>query len=58
MVSTTTTNSTVTNDIKPVEGESKQTKKIRDTNDTTLMLVVVITVRLNGSNYSIALLFL
>ena len=50
MVSASTTNSantsTITNAIKPVGGESKETKKIRDTNNTTLMLVVVITVTL------------
>ena len=50
MVSASTTNSantsTITNAIKPVGGESKETKKIRDTNNTTLMLVVVITVSL------------
>ena len=35
---------TITNAVKPVGGESKETKKIRDTNNTTSMLVVVITV--------------
>ena len=35
---------TVTNTVKPLGGESKETKKIRDTNNTTSMLVVVITV--------------
>ena len=53
MVSATTTNSgntsTITNATKPVGGESKETKKIRDTNNTTLMLVVVITVSLNSA---------
>ena len=41
MVSTTSSNPGST---KSVGGESKETKKIRDTNNTTLMLVVVITV--------------
>ena len=40
----TTNTSTTPNVTKPVGGESKETKKIRDTNNTTLMLVVVITV--------------
>ena len=48
MVSTTSSNpgSTSTNNTKSVGGESKETKKIRDTNNTTLMLVVVITVNI------------
>ena len=55
MVSTTTAHSgnntsTSTNAVKSVGGESKETKRIRDTNNTTMMLVVVITVRLNDHN--------
>ena len=48
MVSTTSSNpgSMSTNNTKSVGGESKETKKIRDTNNTTLMLVVVITVNI------------
>ena len=39
-----TTNTLATTNHTPAVGESKETKKIRDTNNTTLMLVVVITV--------------
>ena len=57
MVSASTTNSantaTITNAIKPVGGESKETKKIRDTNNTTSMLVVVITVRFIIDKYNV-----
>ena len=45
---TNSTTNTQSNATKPVAGESKETKKIRDTNNTTLMLVVVITVNLNN----------
>ena len=48
----------VTNAVKPVGGESKETKKIRDTNNTTSMLVVVITVRFIIDKYKVQKIFL